>query len=105
MEINLAELIAKALHQKTHDEDDIGPIEECDAKENPDGWVGDAYIHYIDAAETALNIQIIQACPDCEGTGDGMLLYGMPDACVHPNAPTIRFILTEWLKDHHVYNS
>lgn len=49
--------------------------------------------HPTELSEALLDTRIPDLCPDCEGTGDGMLLYGMPDACVHPNAPTIADLL------------
>ena len=45
------------------------------------------------SADFILATHIPNLCPDCQGTGNGMLLYGMPDACIHPNAPTIARLL------------
>lgn len=51
------------------------------------------YMCGVDRAGAQLETRIPDLCPDCRGTGNGMLLYGMPDACVHPNAPTIADLL------------
>ena len=82
-------LLAERLHQRTHDDNpDVEFAADC---QEQDGWVGDTYLAYKDAADTILATRIPDLCNDCDQGDVKHLPYSQ--TCVHPNAPTIADLL------------